>query len=199
MTAVECTFRRATLADAADLANLVEFASEGFSLHFWTLLAGPGRDPWEVGRERVSSETLGVSYRNALIAEQAGTTIGTLGGYPLGAQSDHDDALRALLVPFHELMALAPNTWYVHVLAAYPEHRGRGLGTTLLREADRRAAATGTRGLSLVTSDTNIGARQLYERCGYREAARRRMVKNGWQHPGTDWVLMIKNSAPLEP
>ena len=195
MTATECTFRRATLADAGDLANLVEFASEGFSLHFWTLLAGPGRDPWEVGRERVSSETLGVSYRNALIAERAGTTIGALVGYPLGEESKHDDPLPALLVPLHQLMTLAPNTWYVHVLAAYPEHRGRGVGTALLREADGRAAAAGTKGLSLVVSDTNIGARRLYERCGYREAARRRMVKNGWQHPGTDWVLMIKNSA----
>jgi ribosomal protein S18 acetylase RimI-like enzyme len=199
MTAVECTFRRATLADAAYLANLVEFASEGFSFYFWTLLAGPGRDPWEVGRERVSGETLGVSYRNALIAEQAGTTIGALIGYPLGEESYQDDPLPALLVPLHELMTLAPNTWYVHVLAAYPEHRGRGLGTALLREADRRAAATGTRGLSLVVSDTNTGARRLYERRGYREAARCRMVKNGWQHPGTDWVLMIKNSAALEP
>jgi ribosomal protein S18 acetylase RimI-like enzyme len=195
MAAIDCTFRRATLADAADLAKLVEFASEGFSFHFWTLVAGPGRDPWEVGRERVSSETLGVSYRNALIAEQAGRTIGALIGYPLGEEADHDAALPALLVPLHELMSLAANTWYVHVLAAYPEHRGGGVGTALLREADRRAAATGTQGLSLVVSDTNTGARRLYERRGYREAARRRMVKNGWRHPGTDWVLMVKKSA----
>jgi ribosomal protein S18 acetylase RimI-like enzyme len=199
MAAIEFTFRRATLADAADLANLVEFASEGLSLYFWTLLAGPGRDPWEVGRERVSSETLGVSYRNALIAEQAGTTIGVLVGYPLGEESDHDDALPALLVPLHELMIMAPNTWYVHVLAAYPEHRGRGVGRALLREADRRAAATGTQGLSLVVSNTNTGARRLYERCGYREAARRRMVKERWQHPGTEWVLMIKKSTRQQP
>jgi ribosomal protein S18 acetylase RimI-like enzyme len=195
MAALKCTFRRATLADADDLAKLVEFASEGFSLYLWTLLAGPGRDPWEVGRERVSSETLGVSYRHALIAEQAGTTIGVLVGYPLREERDHDDALPALLVPLHELMMLAPNTWYVHVLAAYPEYRGGGVGTALLREADRRAGAAGTQGLSLVVSDTNTGARRLYERCGYREAARRRMVKNGWQHPGTDWVLMIKKST----
>jgi ribosomal protein S18 acetylase RimI-like enzyme len=198
MVAIACTFRRATRADADDLAKLVGFASEGFSFHFWKLLAGPDRDPWEVGRERVSSETVGVSYRNALIAEQAGTTIGVLIGYPLGEGSDHDDAASALLVPLHELMSLAPNTWYVHVLAAYPEHRGGGLGTALLREADQRAAATGTRGLSLVTSDTNTGARRLYERYGFREAARRRMVKNGWQHPGTDWVLLTK-LAPKAP
>jgi ribosomal protein S18 acetylase RimI-like enzyme len=192
---IGCTFRRATLADADDLAKLVEFASEGFSLYFWTLLAGPGRDPWQVGRERVSSETVGVSYRNALIAEQAGTTIGALIGYPVGKKSDDDDEVPALLAPLHELMSLAPNTWYVHVLAACPEHRGRGLGTALLAVADKSAASAGASGLSLIVSDTNTGARRLYERSGFRETARRKMIKERWQHPGSDWVLMIKRIA----
>ena len=187
------------LADADDLARLVEFASEGLSLYLWTLLAGPGRDPWDVGRERVSSETLGVSYRHALIAEQTGTTIGMLIGYPLGEQSQHDDALHALLVPLHELMILAPKTWYVHVLAAYPEHRGGGIGTALLAQADKLAAGAGASGLSLIVSDTNTGASRLYERNGFREVARRKMVKQRWRHPGTDWVLMIKTSTRQQP
>jgi ribosomal protein S18 acetylase RimI-like enzyme len=199
MTPFDGAFRPATLADAADLANLVEFASEGFALYLWTRLAGPGRDPREIGRRRVSSETLGVSYRNALIAEQAGTTIGALIGYPLSGRLEHDDTLPALLVPLHELMNMAPRTWYVHVLAAYPEHRGRGVGTALLMEADRLAAKAGMARQSLIVSDTNTGARRLYERHGFREAARRQMIKNGWQHPGTDWVLMIKESARQQP
>jgi ribosomal protein S18 acetylase RimI-like enzyme len=196
MTPFDGTFRPATLADAVDLANLVEFAGEGLPLHLWTQLAGPGRDPWEIGRQRVSSETLGVSYRNALIAERAGTTIGALIGYSLGVEPErNEEKLHALLVPLHELMTLALNTWYVHALAAYPEHRGVGIGTALLGEADRSAAKAGLPGLSLIVSDTNAGARRLYERHGYREAARRRMIKNGWQHPGTDWVLMVKRRA----
>ena len=192
MTSFEGKFRPATRADAVDLANLVEFASEGFSLYVWGQLAGPGRDPWEIGRQRVSSETVGVSYRNALIAERAGTTMGVLIGYPLSKQLEHDDTLLALLVPLHELMSMAPSTWYVHVLAAYPEHRGCGVGTALLAEADRLASKAGMPGLSLIVSDTNTGARRLYERHGFRETVRRRMIKNGWQHPGTDWVLMKK-------
>jgi ribosomal protein S18 acetylase RimI-like enzyme len=198
MTKFAGTFRRATPADIPALAQLVEFASEGFSLHFWTQVAGPNRDPWEIGRQRVSSETVGVSYRNALIAEEAGTIIGALIGYPLVEESDHGDALHPLLVPLHELMMLAPNTWYVHVLAAFPEYRSRGIGTSLLAVADKLAASAGAPGLSLITSDTNTGARRLYERNGFREAARRRMVKNGWQHPGADWVLMIKKSSRLQ-
>jgi ribosomal protein S18 acetylase RimI-like enzyme len=192
MTNSDSAFRRATLADVVDLAKLVEFASEGLALCLWTQLAGPGGDPWQVGRKRVSSETEGISYRHALIAERAGKTIGVLIGYPLPEKpAPVENSLPALLVPLHELMNLAPGTWYVHALAAYPEDRGCGVGTALLLKADELAAA-GTSGLSLIVSDTNTGARRLYERNGFREAARRRMVRHGWQHPGTDWVLLTK-------
>jgi ribosomal protein S18 acetylase RimI-like enzyme len=88
--------------------------------------------------------------------------------------------------------AMAPDTWYVHALAAYPAHRGRGLGTALLAEADRRAGHAGKPGLSLIVTDTNTGARRLYERSGYREAAQRKIVKEGWQHPGVNWLLLTK-------
>jgi len=196
MTKFAGTFRRATLADVTDLAQLVEFAGEGLPLCLWTQLAGPGGDPWEVGRKRVSSETGGISYGHALIAERAGKTIGALVGYPLPDEPEPIDRdLPALLVPLHELMNLAPGTWYVHALAAYPEHRGCGVGTALLAEADKLAAIAGVSGLSLITSDINTGARRLYERNGFREAARRKTVKEGWQHPGADWVLMIKKST----
>lgn len=68
-------------------------------------------------------------------------------------------------------------------------------GAALLAEADKLAAAAGLSELSLIVSDTNSGARRLYERTGYRDADRRKMVKQEWQHPGTDWVLMVKRAA----
>jgi ribosomal protein S18 acetylase RimI-like enzyme len=46
--------------------------------------------------------------------------------------------------------------------------------------------------MSLIVADNNTGAKALYERCGYREATRRRMVKDGWDSPGSDWILMVK-------
>ncbi len=98
-------------------------------------------------------------------------------------------------MPLHELMNRAAGTWYLHALAAYPEQRGCGVGTALLVEANRLAADAGAPGLSLITSDTNIGARRLYERYGFRETARRKIVKHQWQHPGTDWVLLTKSVA----
>jgi ribosomal protein S18 acetylase RimI-like enzyme len=193
MAKIDAPFRRATPADAAALAELVEFASEGLAICLWTQLAGPGGDPWDIGRKRVSSETGGISYRNALIAELAGKPVSGLIGYAFGDKPEPiPDILPAILVPLHELMNLAPDTWHVHALAAYPEYRGRGQGTALLAEADKLAASTGKPGLSLIVTDTNTSARRLYERCGYRETAQRKMVKEQWQHPGTNWVLLTK-------
>ena len=61
----------------------------------------------------------------------------------------------AMFVPLQELENLAPGTWYVNVLAAYPEHRGKGHGTALLGVADQLGADAGRRGLSIIVSDAN--------------------------------------------
>jgi hypothetical protein len=47
--------------------------------------------------------------------------------------------------------------------------------------------------MSVIVSDTNAGARRLYERRGYRVAATRTKVKEGWQNEGKEWVLLTKN------
>lgn len=192
MTKLKARFVRATSADAGVLAELVQLASEGLGLHLWTKLSAGG-DPWSVGRARVSSETAALSYRNAVVAKLGEQPVAGLIGYPLGdnAEPVADDE-PAVLVPLHELMNLAPDTWYVHAVAAYPRHTGRGYGSALLAQAERLAAAAGKSNVSLIVSDTNAGARRLYERSGYGKMARCKMVKEGWVHPGTDWVLMTK-------
>ena len=194
MTLIQPPFRRATLDDAAALAEFVELASEGLATYLWSRLGGPGRDPWSVGRERVCGETGGLSYRNAIVTELAARPAAGLISYPLADKPEPiTDKLPAMLVPLQELMNLALGTWYVHVLAAYPEYRGKGQGSALLALADRLAEAGGKRGLSLIVSDTNTGARRLYESFGYQEAGQRRMVKEQWQHPGVNWVLLRKH------
>ena len=193
MIALEKPYRRATPADAPAMADLVHFASEGLALYLWTKIAGPGEDPWTIGRERAGRETGAFSYRNTILAEADGKPAAGLIGYPLPDEPEPiGPDLPAMFVPLQELENLAPATWYVNVLAAYPEHRGKGYGSALLALADRIAAYMAKRGLSIIVADTNVGARRLYERCGYCEAGKRRMVKEGWQHPGTEWVLLTK-------
>jgi len=193
MIDIEKPFRRATPADAPAMADFVHFASEGMAHYLWTKMAGPGGDPWAIGRERAGQGTGGFSYHNTILLEAGGRTAAGLIGYPLADAAEPIPVdMPAMFAPLQELENLAPGTWYVNVLAAYPEERGRGHGTALLAVADRLAADAGRQGSSIIVSDTNTGARRLYERCRYREVARRRMVKEDWQHPGQDWVLLTK-------
>ena len=141
MVALAPPFRQATPADAGALADFVDFASEGLALQVWSRIAGPGGDAWAVGRERARRETGSFSYRNALVVETERGIAAGLIGYPL---PDQPAAIApdtpAMFVPLQELENLAPGSWYVNVLAAYPEHRGKGLGTALLALADDIAA-----------------------------------------------------------
>jgi ribosomal protein S18 acetylase RimI-like enzyme len=185
--------RRAIPQDAAALVDFVHFASEGLALYVWTKMAGLDGDPWTLARERAGGEKGAFTYRNAIVREEGGRPVAGLVGYPLPDVPEPIPAdMPALFRPLQELENLAPGTWYVNVLAAYPEHRGKGYGGGLLGIADRIAADTQRKGLSIIVSDTNTGARRLYESNGYREVSRRLMVKEDWQHPGKEWVLLTK-------
>ena len=187
--------RPATIADAAALADFVNMAGEGLPLHLWTKMAGPGEDAWEVGRRRARRENGGFSYRNAILLEEHGSVVACLIGYRLPDAPEPIDyaAMPPMFVPLQELENLAPATWYVNVLACYPEERGKGYGARLLAEAEERASKSGCGGLSIIVSDANKGARRLYERHLYREIAHRPMVKEDWRNPGESWVLLVKD------
>jgi ribosomal protein S18 acetylase RimI-like enzyme len=195
MIQLEPPFRPATQGDAPALTELVNFAGEGLPLYLWTRMAEAGESAWDVGRRRAMRETGSFSYRNATVAETGGRVIAGLIGYPLPDRPEAiDDQMPPMFVPLQELENLAPGTWYVNVLATSPEYRNRGYGTRLLGIAERLAAAAGRPGLSIIVSDANAGARRLYERCGCSEVAQRPMVKEGWENPGENWVLLVKRA-----
>ena len=190
-------FRPAVIEDADVLAELVNYAGEGLPLYLWTTLAAPGEEAWDVGRRRAAREDGNFSYRNAVIIEREGQCAGALIGYVIpDVPEPIPPDMPAMFVPLQELEDLAPATWYVNVLAVRPGFRKVGLGTELLGMGQRIARALDKRGLSVIVSDANTGARRLYERCGYRERAERPMVKEAWENEGRRWVLLTKDFDP---
>jgi len=190
MIELEPPFRLATREDAAALADLVNFAGEGLPLYLWTTMAKDGEDPWEVGRRRQAEKT---GTARIIVADEGAGTLAALTGYAIGTTPEEITAdLPPPVVPLVELENLAPSTWYVNVLAAYPEARGRGLGARLLAVAEKIARDDGVAEMSIIVADANTGARRLYERTGYAERARRPMVHDGWRGRGEEWVLLVK-------
>jgi ribosomal protein S18 acetylase RimI-like enzyme len=57
----------------------------------------------------------------------------------------------------------------IHDLAVVEEYRGKGIGRSLLAEAERQAVALGCCKLTLEVQDDNTPARSLYERFGFRD------------------------------
>lgn len=187
-------YRRASTDDAPALAELGNMAGEGLPLYVWSHMAEAGKSPWEIGRERARRESGGFSYRNAVVRVEDSRAVACLVGYPLDdapAPVDYS-GLPPMFVPLQQLEDMAPGTWYVNVLATYPEYRGRGYGSELLAVAEAMAQDLGKRGLSIIVADSNSGARRLYERQGYVEQARRPMIKENWESPGSNWVLLVK-------
>lgn len=186
--------RFATPNDAAALAELINYAGEGLPLYLWERMTTGGETAWEVGRRRAQRTEGGFSYRNATVLEGRDGVLATLIGYPIADQPEPVDLtdLPPMFRPLQELEDQAPATWYVNVLAVYPDWRGLGLGSRLLAIAEALAANAGKRGLSIIVSDANDDARRLYERCGYRERASRPMVKEDWRNRGENWVLLTR-------
>ena len=193
MITLKPPFRRAVIEDAAVLAELVNYAGEGMPLYLWELTAAHGQSGWDVGIARASREEGSFSYRNAIIVEHGRRPVGCLVGYEIPDVVEPVPLdIPAMFRPLQELENLAPGTWYVNVLAVLPERRSQGLGTALLGLADELGRTSGKRGMSLVVADANIGARRLYESCGYRHRAQRPMEKNGWSNESENWILMTK-------
>ncbi len=188
------TFRPATKADAAALAELVNYAGEGLPLYLWTKLAKEDDDPWVIGRARAAREEGSFSYRNATVIEVDGECAGCLIGYEIPDVPKPVPAdMPAMFVPFQELENLAPGTWYINVLAVQPRFRNRGLGARLIGLAEEMGRKAGKRGMSLIVADKNERARRLYERSGYSLRASRKMVIEDWDTPNEAGLLLVKD------
>ncbi len=104
-----------------------------------------------------------------------------------------DPETPAIFVPLLELEALAPGSWYLNVLATYEQFRGKGLGSALLAHAEDVATLAGHKSISLIAEDTHLDALRLYVGKGFREVARRPVVKGDWQVDAQEWVLFTKS------
>ena len=196
--APEVSFRPATRADAAALAVLVDIAGEGMPAYMWSTLAAPGQSLLELGRERAGRDSGGgFSWKNAVVAEVDGEVAASLVGYRLDEPYDLGGLaeIPPIVQPLVKLEAKAPGSWYVNVLATFPEFRGLGIATTLLEIAESNASDAEASALSVIVASWNEAAERLYRRADYKAVATEPAIPfPGCPYTG-DWVLMVKSLA----
>ncbi|MEM8572729.1 MAG: GNAT family N-acetyltransferase [Pseudomonadota bacterium] len=190
MIPLDSPLRLATEADAPQLADLVNFAGEGLPFHVWTGLARDHEDPWEIGRARQAEKA---RDGQIVVVDHGDGAVAGLTGYAIGAEPEPiGEDFPALFRPLQELENKALQSWYVNVLACYPEHRGKGLGSRLLGLAEEIAGSEGLARMSVIVASNNTGVRRLYERHGYAEIASLPSVKGNWDTDTDAWVLLMK-------
>lgn len=184
----------ARIEDAPALARLVVMAGHGMPLIVWETMREPGEDVWDVGARRAAREEGQFSYRKTRVIREEGQVISALAGYPLQDMvSEADlDSMPALFRPLVELENEAVPSWYVNILATFPEARGQGAARRLLTDAEDQAKVLGHSRMSIITSDDNPALR-LYENVGYRQLTRLPVVREGWETNSKEWILLIKD------
>ncbi len=191
----EPAIRAACKADASEMVALIDCAGYGMPLWIWQGMKTDEASALEVGRKRAMRAEGSFSYRNAHIVENMGQVMGMLIGYPIEDPYDMGDMEKTpeAFRPMVELEAQVPGSWYVNVVAVHAEYRGRGLGSRLLGHAEYLAKQTHNETMSIICESRNLNAYRLYERLGYREAARRPRVPFPGDATGSEeWVLMKK-------
>ncbi|MEM6762933.1 MAG: GNAT family N-acetyltransferase [Pseudomonadota bacterium] len=193
MADLPAPLRLATPDDGPALAELVNFAGEGLPLYIWRSLVKEGEDPWALGAQRQAKRA--ADGQIVAIDEGAGV-VAAMTGYPIAEEQPISDDMPPMFQVLQELENTVVGTWYLNVLATYPRARGRGLGARLIRHAEGIARSGDLEGVSIIVANGNHDARRLYERLGYHERERREMIKEDWENPSTEWILLEKSFAP---
>ena len=82
--------------------------------------------------------------------------------------------------------------YYVSNLAVFEKHRGKGIGTELLKKAEELAKENGYKKLSLVVEHYNKNAKRVYEKFGFKEELNVILPKKYHKHNLDGFYKMVK-------
>ena len=183
-------FRPANKSECRVIAELYSISSDGVANYIWTKLGTPGENILDVGTRRYEQEDSVFSYRNCTIVVIDDQIAGMLVAFPMHVDPDYIEE-DPVLAPVSKLEE--DNSYYICGMALFPEYRGQGIGTQLLKKAEEDCAKAALNKMSLVCFEQNTGAMNLYLKHGYRETAREPVVPHPLIHYTGDAILMIKH------
>lgn len=187
--------RKANKEETRTIAELAQFAGEGIPDFFWAQSQRKGESLLDVGARNASSETENFSYRNAWLAVMDGETAGMLLAYRLPSD-EHKETLSdypKFIHPLIELERLVPNSFYINMLAAYPQFRNRGIGRGLMSVVDELASEAGCDLISIEVFEQNAGALRFYQRLGYTLMDSREVIPHPCHHYDGRLLLLTKS------
>jgi Acetyltransferase (GNAT) family len=158
------SLRPARIADCRRIAELFRISSEGVADYVWSQLQAemPGLSLLEIGERRYQREDIAFSYQNCLVVERDAEVIGMMHSFVIEQQApgqeQNDGPGDPVLRPYAELEA--PGSLYIAGIALLPEHRGRGIRTSMPRTYPPSVMRIGLSTSTCVTRSSSFGTPQ---------------------------------------
>ena len=190
----EIVLRPAERRDAAELAILVDIASDGFASWLWfsAVKAGISDTALERGRSTMRRDGEPGAWQDATIADYGGEIAGVSISYDLDESVRGIAAPHPVLAPLLAMQVQVIGSRFIDSLGVYRHHRGKGIGRALLAHEIEKAQG---RQVSLITESHNDAALRLYCAHGFVERARLAAVPLFEDSKRHDWVLLTRNVA----
>ena len=166
--------RRAT---ADDIPHLARFAIEAYGGYNEVLYDGlaPGQSIESLVQPQFARPNTTPFYENHWIAMRDGQVAGGIHAFSMEdmARFPRDPLVpeeRHAMAEVYLIHLPAPDTYYIHALAVYPEFHRMGIASTLLSLGLTHAADEDIAECSLYVFAENVSAVALYEKHGFKKA-----------------------------
>jgi ribosomal protein S18 acetylase RimI-like enzyme len=191
--------RDAEAGDARALAEVCVMAGHGVMELFYAGLV-PGRSVIDcVMARRILDRDSFAAFRHWRVATDAsGDFLGALNSLPHKALMDApDDPLleQAKMRPIAGLLELEEvpaGSYYVNIIAVYPQHRRSGAGAALMRDAERLARLQKFSRMSLCTFEDDPALMGFYRGQGFETQERRAIEPHPAIGMSGHFVLMTR-------
>ena len=132
-----------------------------------------------IARRILDRDSFATFRRWRVATDASGDFLGALNSLPhhvlMNAPDDPllDEARLRPIAALLELEESAVDSYYVNIIAVYPQHRRSGAGVALMRDAERLARLKNFRRMSLCTFEEDPGLMGFYRGQGFETQARR--------------------------
>lgn len=189
--------RAAHTEDSLAIAELALIAGDGIPAYFWEQSRKDGEELLDVGARNAASETDNFSYRNTWLAMIDDDIAGMLLAYKLPSADEAEDTTHfpEFIRPMIELEHCVPASFYVNMLASFPEYRDRGVGSALMKKAEELAKQNDCSLISLSVFDDKFSVVRFYERHHYKTIEQRKVIPHS-SHPHHGQILLMVKETP---
>ena len=185
--------RQAEAEDAEQVAQLALSAGAGMPAFFWQQLEKKYHSTLEAGAARLLQGTDSFSLSNVRVGIINRHIAGMIMAYPLAQDYRLPrEGMPAFIYPLEQLKVEVAGSFFVNMLATTPEFMRRSVATQLMAIVDQWARQSYCEMSSLVVFEQNEAALRLYERLGYQEQARRKVIPHPCLTYSGDVLLLTR-------